>query len=250
VSYTASAAPRAPYLPTIFDRLDAQTSTSTSTWKIYGGDAVPRATAGWEWAICPTFAGCLYNPAQFKNLVPEPTIVTDTMSGNLPAFSVVTPNSQNSEHNGDSMSLGDNYVGSIVSAIQQSSAWSSTAIFITWDDCGCFSDHVNPFAYDPTWEWGIRVPMIIVSPYARAGYTDSTPTTFAGILKFAENTFNLPKLNSNDGNAYGYRNAFCFPGDTGCVAAGLAPVRMTAQPVAPLTPTQAATQTAEADDVT
>ena len=118
---------------------------------------------------------------------------------------------------------GDNYIGSTVSAIQASSDWPSTAIFITYDDCGCFYDHVNPLQFNST--WGIRVPMVIVSPFVKLGYTDSTPTTFAGTLAFVEHSFGLPALNSIDGNAYDYRNAFCFqPAVTGCVAAGVLPI--------------------------
>src|SRR5262249_8654360 len=67
-----------------------------------------------------------------------------------------------------------------------------TAIFISFDDCGCFYDDVNPLQYSP--DWGPRVPMLIVSPYARVGYTDSTPATSASVLAFIEKTFGLTPL--------------------------------------------------------
>ena len=107
-----------------------------------------------------------------------------------------------------------------------SSAWSSTAIFITFDDCGCFYDPVNPLQYNQN--WGVRVPMIIVSPYAKAGFTDTTAATFISVTAFIEHTFGLTPLNPcagetsflpnctddvvdwNGGPTYDYSNAFDF----------------------------------------
>ena len=69
----------------------------------------------------------------------------------------------------------------------------STAIFITFDDCGCFYDHANPLQFSS--DWGIRVPMLIVSSWAKPGFTDSTPATFVSMLAFIEHTFALTPLN-------------------------------------------------------
>ena len=147
------------------------------------------------------------------------------------------------------MSTGDNYIGSVVSAIQASPDWASTAIFITYDDCGCFFDYVNPLKYNSS--WGIRVPMVIVSPFAKLGYTDSTPTTFAGTLAFVEHVFRLAPLNSTDAGAFDYRNAFCYqPTVTGCVAAGVQPLPLTSQQPTPLSPAQRSAQIASASDDT
>jgi phospholipase C len=103
------------------------------------------------------------------------------------------------------MRLGDNWIGQAVSAIENGPDWRSTAIFITYDDCGCFYDHVAPPAGR-----GIRVPMVIVSPYARAGFTDSTTATFSGMLAYIEHTFGLAALASADAAAYDFRNAFDY----------------------------------------
>ena len=134
----------------------------------------------------------------------------------MPSFSVVTPTRRNSQYNGFSLTEGDNWVGSVVSAIEHGPDWSSTAIFLTWDDCGCFYDPVSP----PN-GWGIRVPMIIVSPYAKSRYTDSTPTTYAGILAFVEHTFGLPALSEADATAYDFSNSFDYRQEP------IPPVRMT-----------------------
>ena len=181
--------------------------------------------------------------------MPASQLTADAAAGQLPAYSIMTPTTADSQHNGNDMSTGDNYIGSAVSAIQASPDWASTAIFITYDDCGCFFDHVNPLKYNSS--WGIRVPMVIVSPFAKLGYTDSTPTTFAGTLAFVEHTFGLAPLNSTDASAYDYRNAFCFqPAVTGCVAAGVQPLPLTSQQPTPLSPAQRSAQIASASDDT
>ena len=83
--------------------------------------------------------------------------------------------------------------------------WNTTAIFITWDDCGCFYDHVAPPA-----GLGIRLPMIIVSPYARAATTDHTVASLQSLLAYTEHAFNLAPLASGDRNAYAYANSFDY----------------------------------------
>ena len=238
-SYTG---PRAAYVPTIFDELDAK----GLPWRIYGGTGAPQTVStdfsadGWQWAICPTFAECLNGP-QRRNLVPAAQVRVDAAAGTLPAYSVVTPTTADSQHNRDAMSTGDNFIGSTVAAIQAGPDWSSTAIFITYDDCGCFYDHLNPLQYNAS--WGIRVPMVIVSPFAKLGYTDGAATSFAGTLAFVEHRFGLAALGTADATAYDYRNSFCYqPVLSGCVPAGTATVAMTVQRAPVLTPQQRAAQ--------
>ena len=96
------------------------------------------------------------------------------------------------------------------SAIENGPDWDSTAIFITYDDCGCFYDHVAPGLNPDGTQEGTRIPMVIVSPYARAGFTDSTHATFASILAYVEQTFGLTPLGINDAEAYPYTNAFDY----------------------------------------
>jgi phospholipase C len=187
-----------PYVPTIFDRLD----DAGLTWKIYGGTGTSTGS-GWGWTICPTFYECL-GSSQRSNLVNSADVTKDARAGKLPSLSIVTPTGRSSQHNGDSMAIGDNWIGKVMSAIQAGRDWSSTAIFLTWDDCGCFYDHVPP----PTADEGIRVPMIIVSPYARAGTTDSTPATFLSMLSFTEHNFGLAPLTADDAAAYDYAGSF------------------------------------------
>jgi phospholipase C len=103
------------------------------------------------------------------------------------------------------MIAGDNWIGQVVQAIENGPDWNSTAIFITYDDCGCFYDHVPP----PS-GLGIRVPMVIVSPYAVPEGNDSNVASFASLLAFTEHTFGLSPLSNVDANAYDYAGSFNF----------------------------------------
>jgi phospholipase C len=173
-------APHAYYVPTIFDRLDA----AGLSWRIYQDQPL--------WSICPTFQECLDSQTSHVKLGPQ--LFTDTTNHALPAVSWVIPKGTVSEHQPQSASKGDAWLGQVVSAIQGDSAdWPTTAVFITWDDCGCFYDHVNPITYSA--KWGVRVPLLAVSPYARTGFTDHTPATFASLLTFIEHNFSLAPLN-------------------------------------------------------
>jgi phospholipase C len=192
-------------IPTIMDRLDA----AGLSWKLYGAS---KAQNGYIWSICPTFAECL-DTGQATNLVPDAQFQAAAAAGTLPSFSVVTPGGPDftsSCHNSVSITACDNWVGQLVSEVEASPDWSSTAVFITWDDCGCFYDQVPPGTNPDGTAQGPRVPLIIVSPYARPGYTDTTATTFAGILAYTEHTFGLAPLGVNDAAAYPFTNAFNY----------------------------------------
>jgi phospholipase C len=223
------------YVPTIMDRLGA----AGLSWKLYGAQCASETVApdglktcakpstqslGYGWAICPSFAECLYS--QTAGMASGSQFITDARSGNLPAFSVVTPgNDIYSEHNGFSMTTGDNWLGQQVAAVMNGPDWPSTAIFITWDDCGCFYDQVPPGVNPDRTPRGPRVPLVIVSPYARPGYTDTRPTTFAGILAYTEQNFGLVPLGFNDSLAYSFTKVFNYR------QAPLKPVRMVARPL-------------------
>ncbi len=189
------------YVPTIMDRLSA----SGRSWRIYATKG--GGPGSYQWAICPTFAECLYT-SQLSNMQPSENVITAAQNGSLPNLSLVLPEGSNSQHNYDSMTKGDNWIGNVVGAIQSGPDWRSTAVFITYDDCGCFYDHVPP----PHPGWGIRVPMVIVSPYAKQGFTDSTAASFASMLAFTEHVFGLAPLATRDANAYDFARSFNFDG--------------------------------------
>lgn len=194
------------YVPTIMDRFDA----AHLTWRLY---TAPSADPDYIWAVCPSFAECL-DTGQSQNMVNTSQILTDAAAGTLPNYSLVLDGTGKQanvvQHNGMSMALGDSWMGQVVSTIENGPDWDSTAIFITYDDCGCFYDHVPPGVNPDGTQQGTRIPMVIVSPYVRAGYTDSTHATFASILAFVEQTFDLAPLGINDAEAYPYTNSFDY----------------------------------------
>jgi hypothetical protein len=96
-----------------------------------------------------------------------------------------------------------------LNALMQGPQWSSTAVFLTWDDYGGFYDHVTPPTLD-TWGLGPRVPMIVISPYAKSGYVSHTQYEYSSVLKFIEERFNLPFLTTRDAEANDTTDSFNF----------------------------------------
>jgi phospholipase C len=189
------------YVPTIMGRLDA----AQRSWKIYApGPEHAALDPGYAWSICPYFASCLFTD-QRSHMVDPGRVITDARAGHLPEFSIVIPVGTDSQHNTRSLIEGDNWIAKVVNAIGRGPDWKTTTVFITYDDCGCFYDHLKPPG-----SLGIRVPMVIVSPYARPHFTESRPATFASILAYAEHLFGLEPLSSIDKNAYDYSGSFDY----------------------------------------
>jgi phospholipase C len=112
----------------------------------------------------------------------------DVKSGNLPAVSWVAPNGAVSEHPPGLVSAGQAYVTTMIDDIMSSADWSSTAIFLSWDDWGGFYDHVVPPVVDSA-GYGLRVPGLVISPYARRGYIDHQTLSHDAYVKFIEDVF-------------------------------------------------------------
>jgi len=109
-------------------------------------------------------------------------------AGTLPAVSWVVPNGTVSEHPPALVSTGQSYVTSVINAVMRSPDWNSTAIFVSWDDWGGFYDHVAPPHVDEN-GYGLRVPGLLISPYAKRGYIDHQTLSFDAYLKFIEDDF-------------------------------------------------------------
>jgi phospholipase C len=109
-------------------------------------------------------------------------------SGTLPAVSWVVPSGAVSEHPPAAVSVGQAYVTSLVNAAMTGPEWSSTAIFLAWDDWGGFYDHVRPPSVDVN-GYGLRVPGLVISPYAKKGYVDHQVLSFDAYDKFIEDDF-------------------------------------------------------------
>lgn len=144
------------------------------------------AEAG-PWNPLPAF-DTVRETGQLRNIQDASRFFTAAAAGRLPNVSWVVPNGRSSEHPPGSVAQGQAWVTSLVNAVMQSPNWSSTAIFVTWDDWGGFYDHVVPPVVDDS-GLGLRVPALVISPYARAGYIDHQTHSFDSYLKFIEDVF-------------------------------------------------------------
>jgi phospholipase C len=113
---------------------------------------------------------------------------TDVKAGNLPSVSWVVPNGAVSEHPPGLVSAGQAYVTTMINSIMSSPEWNSTAIFLSWDDWGGFYDHVAPPVVDGA-GYGLRVPGLVISPYARRGFVDHQTLSHDAYVKFIEDVF-------------------------------------------------------------
>jgi phospholipase C len=125
---------------------------------------------------------------QLSDVRPLEAFYDEAQSGTLPAVSWVTPAQAVSDHPPALISNGQAYVTGLINTIMRSPDWDSTAIFLTWDDWGGFYDHVRPPAVDGQ-GYGLRVPGLVISPYARRGFIDHQTLSFDAYLKFIEDDF-------------------------------------------------------------
>ncbi|HEV2355957.1 MAG TPA: alkaline phosphatase family protein, partial [Puia sp.] len=156
----------------------------------------------------------------------ETRIFADIAGRHLPQVSWVIPNGYNSDHPSINTGGGPSWVAAVVNMIGNSQYWADTAIIITWDDWGGWYDHVPPFkivndgvSWGSGYVYGFRVPLIVVSPYARPQYISHQTHDFGSILKFVETVFNLPSL--------GYADAYAPDDLSDCFNLIQAPLKFT-----------------------
>ena len=125
---------------------------------------------------------------QLGNIQTVDHFYSDAKAGALPAVSWVVPNGTVSEHPPALVSTGQTYVTNLVNAVMSGPDWNSTAIFLSWDDWGGFYDHVAPPTIDQN-GYGLRVPGIVISPYAKRGFIDHQTLSFDAYAKFIEDDF-------------------------------------------------------------
>ncbi|HET6868688.1 MAG TPA: alkaline phosphatase family protein [Solirubrobacteraceae bacterium] len=139
------------------------------------------------WNPLPYFSD-VQQDDQLGNIKSLSNFYADARTGNLPAVSWITPNGRVSEHPPGLITTGETYVTSLINTIMQSPDWSSTAIFLAWDDWGGFYDHVMP-PYVDQQGYGLRVPGLVISPYAKQGFIDHQTLSFDAYVKFIEDDF-------------------------------------------------------------
>jgi phospholipase C len=197
---------------TLADEMDEQ----DVSWRYY---APSMESLGNIWSAFDAIRHIRYGPDWGNVVSPETRVLVDVNAGFLPSVSWVVPSAQNSDHpfprHGSAVDIGvegqhgPEWVASIVNAIGRSPLWSSTAIFVVWDDWGGWYDHVAPPRLDRM-GLGPRVPFIVISPYARRRYVSHVQHEFGSILKFTENVFGLPRLGTTDVRADGLWDCFDF----------------------------------------
>jgi phospholipase C len=175
-------------------------------WRYY---ASPLGTFGYVWAAYDAIKHIRYGRDWKWSDIPDQNFVKDVAAGKLAALTWLTTNLPNSEHPPSSMCAGENWTVNQINAIERSKFWKSTAIVLTWDDFGGFYDHVPPPVINNI-AFGPRVPTLVISPYARLHTVDHSVYDFSSMLKFAEDTFRLPRLSSYDSAATSLAKMFNF----------------------------------------
>ena len=176
------------------------------SWKYY---APSQEQEGYVWSILNAINHVRNSPLWSEHVFPPEQLLLDIQNGQLPAVSWVVQDWEHSEHPIASTCMGENYTVDGINAVMQSPYWSSSVIFLTWDDFGGFYDHVSPPGLD-IYGLGPRVPLLIISPYAKSGYISHTQYEFASVLKFIEELFGLPPLTDRDQDANDTIDSFDF----------------------------------------
>jgi phospholipase C len=150
-----------------------------------------------------------YGPL-WKKIVPDEAFLSDLHAGRLPAVSWLIPDVAYSEHPAaGSMCEGENWTVNILNELMRSPEWASTAVVITWDDFGGFYDHVPPPHVD-LYGFGPRVPMLLISPWAREGHIAHQTLEFSSVLKMIETIWELDPLTERDRRASDMLDLFDF----------------------------------------
>jgi phospholipase C len=185
-----------------FTTLGDSLSAANISWRSY-------APAGSVWNAFDAIKHVRETSAWSQHVLPDTHFISDATSGQLPAVSWLVTTAAQSDHPPESLCQGENWTVQQINAVMQGPDWNSTAIFLTWDDYGGFYDHVPPPDLD-AFGLGPRVPLIIISPYAKSGYISHTQYEFSSFLKFVETRYGLQSLTARDTNANDMTDSFNF----------------------------------------
>ncbi len=196
--------PGGPYQQACFDytTLGDELDQAKLTWRFYaphyGND---NGGNGGTWSAYQAIRHIFNGPDWKKDVVsPNWKFITDVRAGKLANFTWITPECAESDHLECGGGYGPSWVSALVNTVGASKFWDSTAIFVQWDDWGGFYDHVAPayLDYDGT---GFRVPLLVISPYAKQNYVSHVPYETASVLRFAEDLYGLNQLAAADARA-------------------------------------------------
>jgi phospholipase C len=145
------------------------------------------ATTPGIWNPLPDF-DTVKEDGQLGNITTLSQYFKAAKNGTLPSVAWIDPTNSVSEHPPALVSNGQAYVTRLINAAMRGKDWKSTAIFLAWDDWGGFYDHVKPPSVDKL-GYGLRVPGLVISPYARRGFIDHQTLSFDAYVKFVEDDF-------------------------------------------------------------
>ncbi len=192
---------------TLGDELD----TAGLTWKFYTSKYGSSSSGdGSYWSSYQAVKHIYNGPDWAKDVItPQKTFLTDVVSGKLANFTWITPVCDDSDHVNCGGGLGPSWVTALVNAVGESKFWDSTAIFVQWDDWGGLYDHVPP-PYKGFDSVGFRVPLLVISPYAKQNFVSHTQYETASVLRFAEDLYGLNQLAAADKRADSPADCFDF----------------------------------------
>jgi phospholipase C len=172
------------------------------TWRFYTSKfQSPSSGQGSYWSGYQAVRHIYKGPDWKKDVVtPQQNFISDVEGGTLSNFTWITPVCMNSDHVNCGGGYGPSWVTSLVNAVGESKYWKTTAIFVIWDDWGGLYDHVPP-PFKGFDSLGFRVPMIILSPYAKRNHVSHVQYETASVLTFAEDLFGLSRLSDADKRA-------------------------------------------------
>jgi phospholipase C len=188
------------------------------------GDLLTRAGIGWAYyAAEPDQLGYIWSAYSairhiretrewHRHVLPVDDVIHDIQADRLPPVTWITPRYEVSEHPQYNFCNGENWSTQVIDAIMRSPMWKDTAIFVTWDDYGGFYDHVPPPQVDG-FGLGIRVPLLVISPYSGRGVVDHHLGEFSSVLRFVEDNWGLRRLTDRDREAMDLSYDFDFAGD-------------------------------------
>lgn len=177
-------------------------------WSYY---AASEDQKGYIWSAYSAIRRYREHPARWqRHIHPVDSVVADIEAGRLPPVTWITPRFELSEHPEYNFCHGENWSTKVIDAIMRSPMWRNTAIFLTWDDYGGFYDHVAPPQVDD-FGFGIRVPLLLMSPYAVDGKVSHELGEFSSVLRFIEDNWGLGRrLTHRDRDATPMLSAFDF----------------------------------------
>jgi phospholipase C len=185
-------------------------STHDIPWSDY---AATNQQYGYLWSAYSAMRRYREHPKRWAaHIRPVGNLISDIRNDLLPPVSWVTPRGEVSDHPGSDNSFchGENWTTQVLNAIETSPMWKDTAVFLTWDEWGGFYDHVRPPSVDSL-GLGFRVPLLVISPYAKSGTVDHRLGEFSSVLRFIEDNWGLsPYMTHRDRRASNLSYDFDF----------------------------------------